>query len=151
MGARAAHSVAPPPPGKLEAGEKFVQRLEGQERSSKQAAREEDERPQVRASGRVDLKPPPGRQKRPQLQPPVPVAARAALGLGKKAARAGDRGSVPPARAAVHLSAVRPRTRPAGFAKLGSSLKKRRKGERKKNPRSGFTDPFRCPSGSPSF
>ncbi|XP_026957015.1 uncharacterized protein LOC117199978 [Orcinus orca] len=80
MGARAAHSVAPPPPGKLEAGEKFVQRLEGQERSSKQAAREEDERPQVRASGRVDLKPPPGRQKRPQLQPPAPVAARAALG-----------------------------------------------------------------------
>ncbi|KAB0401837.1 hypothetical protein E2I00_013268 [Balaenoptera physalus] len=46
MGARAAHCVAPPPPGKLEAGEKFVQRLDGQERSSEQAAREEDERPQ---------------------------------------------------------------------------------------------------------
>lgn len=39
---------------------------------------EEDERCQVRASGPEDLKPPTGRQKRPQRQPPTPIAAHAA-------------------------------------------------------------------------
>lgn len=81
MGARAALWVSPPPPGKLGAEEKFVQRLEGRERSSEPGSQEEeDERSQVRASGQVDVKPPPGRRKQPQWQPPAPIAARAAQG-----------------------------------------------------------------------
>lgn len=71
----------PPPPGKLGAGEKFVQRLEGRERSSEPGSQEEeDERSQVRASGRVDFKQPSGRRKQPPWQPPASIAARAAQG-----------------------------------------------------------------------
>lgn len=67
--------------GNLKQEKSLYRGCKGESGARNPAAREEeDERPQVRASGRVDLKPPPGRQKRLQRQPPAPVAARAAQG-----------------------------------------------------------------------